>query len=92
MRKGVWRTAMRTVGRSLGAIHRQVPARHQRDKCLVSWRSHGATWQDFRANVLVIVLDTNVLWAQFGQVMAANGCACHVFDTNVVSRRSQGTG
>lgn len=81
---------MRTVGRSLGAIHRQVPARLQRDKCLVSGRSHGATWQDFRAHVLVIVLDTNVLWAQFGQVMAANGCACHVFDTNVVWRRAHG--
>ena len=57
---------MRTVGRSLGAIHR-------------------ATRQDFRAHVLVIVLDTNVLCAQFGRVMAANGCACHVFDTNVLS-------
>ena len=52
---------MRTVGRSLGAIHRQVPARHQRDKCLVLGRSHGATWQDFRAHVLVIAVDTQIV-------------------------------
>ena len=77
---------MRTVDRPLGAIHRQVPARHQRDKSLVWGRSHGAPWQDIRAHFSPHVLDTNVLWAQFWQIMAANECACHVFDTNVVSR------
>ena len=52
---------MRTRGQPLGAIHRQAPARHQRDKNLVWGCSHGAPWQDIRAHVSVNVLDTNVL-------------------------------